>query len=361
MLDSLALDLTSWWGTLAAVAIAAVLATLVIFIVRVVSNTAGTRAPWIPELLRRMRHRWRVFIFVIALWVACAVSAPAQEDWWPVLARVFLVTVILTGSWLLSAATSFGIERLIARYGEPGDDVGAEVRRKRTQLTMLRRLATVLIAILAIGAVLFTFPEVRAVGASVLASAGIVSVIAGLAAQSTLSNLFAGIQLAFSNAVRVGDVVVVEGEWGRIGEITLSYVVVYIWDERRLIIPCTYFTSRPYESWTRHSPEILGTVYMDLDWRVPIEEVRERFMEIVRDAPEWDGRAASVLVTDAQHDRVTVRFLVSSPDSGAQWTLRCKVREEIVTWLQQEHPEALPVTRVALEEPAPERPSAQTT
>lgn len=358
--NELDLALSTWLGTAAAIAVAVIAATALIWIVRILANLAGRRSPWVPALLRRMRHRWRVFILVVALWAACAVSAPADEAWWPLLARAFLIAAIITGSWLLSAATSFGIERLIAQYGDADEDLGAEVRRKRTQLVVLRRLATVVIAVVAIGAVLFTFPEVRAVGASVLASAGIVSVIAGLAAQSTLSNLFAGIQLAFSNAVRVGDVVVVEGEWGRIGEITLSYVVVYIWDERRLIVPCTYFTSRPFESWTRHSPKILGTVYMDLDWRVPVDALREKFMGILRDAPEWDGRASNVLVTDARNGLVTVRFLMSSADSSAQWALRCRVREDIMAWLQREHPEALPVTRVTLEEPS-SKPSSRPT
>lgn len=221
----------------------------------------------------------------------------------------------------------------------------------RTQLTIIRRLASVLIAVIAIGAVLFSFPGVRAVGASVLASAGIISIIAGLAAQSTLGNLIAGIQLAFSDAIRVGDTVFVEDEWGTIGEITLSYVVVYVWDERRLVLPCTYFTTSPFENWTRRSDEILGTVYMDLDWRVPLKAVREKFTEIIEQSTEWDRRAASVLVTGAEGGFVTVRFLVSAANADDQWFLRCNVREGIVTWLQEEHPEALPVTRVVLERP----------
>ena len=344
------INLHTWLGTTIAIIVALVIGTLIILFVRIVSQTAGRRSPWIPALLMRMRHRWRVFILLIVVWMACAFSAPADQVWWPILARAFLIATIITGSWLLSAMATFGIERLIARYGEEVD-VGSEIRRKRTQLTMLRRLANVLIAVIAIGAVLFTFPEVRAVGTSVLASAGIVSVIAGLAAQSTLSNLFAGIQIAFSNAVRVGDVVVIEGEWGTIGEITLSYVVVHIWDERRLVIPCTYFTSKPYESWTRSSPEVLGTVYLDLDWRVPVEAMRDEFNRIMEDSPEWDRRAANVLVTDAKNGHITVRLLVSAANSDAQWVLRCRVREGIVTWLQREHPEALPVTRVSLEQP----------
>ncbi|TQL46785.1 small-conductance mechanosensitive channel [Homoserinimonas aerilata] len=346
-------DLTGWgpWlGTLLAIAVAVVAVVVLVLLVRLVVALASRRAPWMGLLLQRMRHRWRFLLLVVALWVACAVSAPADLPWWPALSRVFLIVVILTAGWLLSAITSFGIERVMARYDASGV-LGPEARRMRTQLSVVQRLATVLIAVIAFGAVLFTFPEVRAVGASVLASAGIVSIIAGLAAQSTLGNLIAGIQLAFSDAIRVGDVVVVEGEWGRIGEITLSYVVVNVWDERRLVLPSTYFTSKPFESWTRRSDKILGTVYMDLDWRVPVEAVREKFMEIVEGSDAWDRRAASVLVTGSEGGFVTLRFLVSSADSGDQWALRCLVREEIMTWLQAEHPEALPVTRVSLEQP----------
>ncbi|MCG1037835.1 mechanosensitive ion channel family protein, partial [Polaribacter sp. DS7-9] len=159
---------------------------------------------------------------------------------------------------------------------------------------------------------------------------GIASIIAGLAAQSILGNLVAGIQLAFTDAVRVGDVVVVQGEWGTIGEINLSYVVVYIWDERRLVVPCSYFTSNSIETWTRHSDQILGTVFLDLDWRVPMDAVRAKFDEIIEASPAWDHRSSSVVVTDAQGGTVTVRFVMSAKDSSDQWTLRCDVREQMV-------------------------------
>jgi len=181
------------------------------------------------------------------------------------------------------------------------------------------------------------------------------SVIGGLAAQSVLGNLFAGIQLAFSNAIRVGDVVVVEGEWGTIGEITLSYVVVYIWDERRLIVPSTHFTSKAFETWTRKNSKVLGTVYIDVDWRVPLDAIRTEFDRFLKKNPLWDKRASSVLITDARGGLVQIRFLISAEDSNKQWDLRCEVREHMVTWLQKNHPEALPHSRVALEETKPAR------
>src|SRR5690606_32364142 len=176
---------------------------------------------------------------VVAVWLACAVAGPGEQGWWPVASRLFLIATIMAGAWLLAALVSFGFESMMAR--DEGMIAGAEGRRRRTQLLVIHRLTLVVIGVIAVGAALFSFPEMRAVGTSILASAGIVSIIAGLAAQSILGNLIAGIQIAFTDAIRVGDVVVIEGEWGRIGEINLSYVVVYIWDERRLVLPCSYF------------------------------------------------------------------------------------------------------------------------
>jgi len=232
------------------------------------------------------------------------------------------------------------------------DQSDAETRRLATQFRLVRRLANAIIGILAVGFALFVFPQVQALGAGVLASAGVLSVVGALAAQAVLGNLFAGIQLAFSNAIRVGDVVVVEGEWGTIGEITLSYVVVHIWDERRLIVPSTHFTSNSFETWTRKSSKVMGTVYMDLDWRVPLEKVRKEFQSFLQKNPLFDGRVSSLLVTDAVGGYVQVRFLISASDSSRQWDLRCEVREHMVSWIQKNHPSALPVTRISLDDAA---------
>jgi len=341
----------SWLGTLIAVLLAVVIVAAVVIAARMVLVRIGRRSPWAAELAGRVRAPGVTLAFVIALWIACGSTEPASQQWWPVLERVFLIAAIIAAAWLLSILVSFGIERLMS-YDTGMDASSPEARRRQTQLTVLNRLAVVLISVLAIGAVLFSFPEMRVIGTSVLASAGIVSIVAGLAAQSTLGNLIAGIQIAFTDSIRVGDVVVIEGEWGTIGEINLSYVVVYIWDERRLIIPCTYFTTNPVETWTRRSEKILGTVYMDLDWRVPVDAVRTKFMEIIEGSDAWDGRSANVLVTGSEGGYVTLRFKISAKNSDDQWDLRCLVREQIMTWLQQEHPEALPVTRVSMEKPA---------
>lgn len=342
-----AFEWESWTGTAAAIGIALVIAAAVLALLAVVVVLLGRRVGWVREVGRRVRNALFTTAAIVALWIACAVSQPAELDAWPAISRLFLIATILTGSWLLGALASFGFERLMAR--EEAAQSGPHARRRHTQLLVIHRLVLVTIAVLALGSVLFTFPEMRAVGTSLLASAGIVSIIAGLAAQSILGNLIAGVQVAFTDAIRVGDVVVVEGEWGRVGEINLSYVVVYIWDERRLVVPCNYFTTNPIETWTRRSDAILGVVFMDLDWRVPMDAVRADFGRIVEASSFWDGRSSSAYVTESQGGFVTVRFVMSAKDSSDQWELRCEVREKMMTWLQQNHPEALPRTRVAVE------------
>ena len=345
--EQMAFAWNSWIGTLAATAIALCVTAIVIVVMRFVTKLVARRLPWVRALANRVRRALWSLMAVVAVWIGFAISVPSDTDWWPFASRVFLIAVIGTGAWLISAAISLGFEWMIDR--DQSELSGAEERRRTTQLLVVHRLILVVVAVIAVGSSLFTFPEMRAIGTSILASAGIASIIAGLAAQSILGNLIAGIQVAFTNAIRVDDVVVVEGEWGRIGEINLSYVVVYIWDERRLVVPCSYFTTNPIETWTRNSDKIYGTVYLDLDWRVPIEELRAKFYEIVNAAATWDRRAANALITGSEGGRITVRLVMSSKDSDDQWNLRCEVREKMITWLQREHPEALPVTRVSIE------------
>jgi small-conductance mechanosensitive channel len=341
------LDWTSWTGTAIAVVIALAAATAAVLALHTITSLLSRKAPWVRDLDRRARRPWATVCLVVALWIAGAVTQPAREEWWPGVSHLLLIGTILAGAWLLATVASFAFEGLLTR--EKVTFSGADLRRRRTQILVIQRLTVVLIAVVAVGMALFSFPSLRVVGTSVLASAGIVSVIAGLAAQSIFGNLIAGIQIAFTDSIRVGDVVVINGEFGRIGEINLSYVVVYVWDERRLIIPCSYFTTNVIETWTRRSDAILGTVYLDLDWRVPMDAVRARFDEILAGSDAWDRRSSGVVVTDSQGGFVTVRFTVSAKDSDDLWTLRCAVREQMMSWLQQEHPEALPRTRVALE------------
>ncbi|MBW8483210.1 mechanosensitive ion channel family protein [Actinomadura sp. PM05-2] len=230
-------------------------------------------------------------------------------------------------------------------------------RRARTQMLLLRRIAAAIVVIIATGMALFTFPAVRALGAGVLASAGVAGLVVGIAARPALGNLFAGLQLAFSDAIRLDDVVVVEGEWGRVEELTLSYVVVQIWDERRLILPVSYFTERPFENWTRHTSRILGTVMLHVDWSVPVEELRAELYRMLRENPLWDQREWVLQVTDVlDNGMIQVRALVSAADSASAFDLRCDVREHLVTYIRDHHPHALPRLRAELPdlEPVPD-------
>ena len=219
-------------------------------------------------------------------------------------------------------------------------------RRVRTQVSLLRRLSVAAIITLVIATMLLTLPGARQAGATILASAGVLGIVAGLAAQSSLSNLFAGLQLAFTDAIRVDDVVVVENEWGRIEEITLTYVVVHVWDDRRLILPSTYFTTTPFQNWTRKESAVLGAIDLDVDWRVPLDELRIELDRALRASEIWDERVGILQVTDAVGSFVRLRVLVSGVDGPTVLDLRCEIREALVSFLQRTHPEALPRVRV---------------
>ena len=341
----------SWIGLGVAVGIALVSALIVIAISAGVVRVSSRKKDWGRVLTSAARHPYRLLLTVAALWIAVHATLP-ERSWLPRVDHIFLIVVIAVSTWFVAALVGFAL-RLAQGYYRTDVPDNRLRRRLQTQLIIVRRLASVVIVLVGIASILFTFPGVQAVGASVLASAGVFSVIAGLAAQSTLGNVFAGVQLAFNDALRVDDVVVVEQEWGRIEEITLTYVVVHIWDDRRLVLPSTYFTTTPFENWTRHSSELLGSIDFDLDWRVSPGRMRDRLNEILDASPIWDRRASVLQVTDAIGGYVHVRVLVTAIDAPTLFDLRCSVREQLVEWLRSEDADALPQTRVELVEAAP--------
>lgn len=344
------IDLQSWIPLAIAVAIAIVAVVVIIGIASLVFRLVARRDPGLVEALARPRRRLRVVLWIAAVWIAVTITLPAAGSWWDgALQHGFLLILIAAGGWFLSAVVRVFIDRVLVRY--PTDVADNRVaRRVHTQMLVLRRLATVVIAILTVASIALTFPGAQTVGASLLASAGVVSVVAGIAAQSALGNVFAGMQLAFSDAIRVDDVVIADGEWGRIEEITLTYVVVSIWDQRRLVLPSTYFTTTPFQNWTRTGSELLGSVELDVDWRVSPSQMRDKLQEIVKQTDLWDGRTANVQVTDAVGGFVRVRVLVSAANAGTLWDLRCWVREQLVEWVHEKNPAALPRTRVLMVE-----------
>jgi len=330
-------------GLAVALIIALVLAEVIAAVVRVLGGRT-----WLAEnLSRRARRPLRIVLIVLGIWIALVLVTPGGEpepDWMPPVTHGLRIALILSGAWLLGALLFVIEDATLARYSVEGPD-NSRARRVRTQVMILRRVTVVVLVLCAIAAALLTFPTARVAGASILASAGLVSVVAGLAAQSSLANLFAGLQLAFTDAIRVDDVVVVDGQWGRIEEITLTYVVVHAWDDRRLILPSTWFTSTPFENWTRRAADLLGTVELDLDWSVPVPAMRVELTRLLQESSLWDHRVGVLQVTEATGGWVRVRALASASDAPTLFDLRCAVREGLVAWLQREHPGALPQTR----------------
>jgi small-conductance mechanosensitive channel len=207
---------------------------------------------------------------------------------------------------------------------------------------------------LALSAALMTFPAVRQYGVSLFASAGVAGIVAGLAARPVLSNLMAGIQLAMTQPIRLYDAVIVENEYGTIEEITSTYVVVKLWDLRRMIVPLTYFIEKPFQNWTRENSSLIGNVMMYLDYRAPVGIIRQKFRDIVKESKLWDGQTAALQITDFKEGTMELRLLMSARSSGAAFDLRCEVREKLIDFIQREHPEALPHSRQVAVKSGPE-------
>ncbi|HEY9290958.1 MAG TPA: mechanosensitive ion channel domain-containing protein [Microlunatus sp.] len=329
---------------LAAIAVAGTL--LGVAAVNVILRVRRERWPEIWHGWARLRRPFSLALGSVLLWIIVHTALP-KGDWEDFVRQVTLMLAIAAVVWLAATIVLYALTlsemRLLERYS-----VDRDRRRAQTRFRLTRRLITVGFVIVGIGMVLLTFPAVNVLGAGVLASAGVLSVVFGIAAQSSLGNVFAGIQLAFSDAIRLGDLVVVEDESGRIEDITLTYIVVRIWDERRLILPSTYFITTPFTNSTRTGTEINGTVLFELDWRVDIDGMRARLDELLRDTPLWDGRSKSLLVTDSTGDRLTVRIVASAGDSGDLFDLQCMIREDLVRWVREHNPDGLPVQRVAI-------------
>ncbi|MFD7556397.1 mechanosensitive ion channel family protein [Streptomyces sp. NPDC059835] len=305
---------------------------------------ADARHPETPlwNLLRRCRPALRIVLLAALLRGAYAQAAwrPLQDDA-DTVGRILSLVLIGAGAWLIVGVVSAVVESGYARYATGTRDP-ARVRRVRTQVTLIMRVVTAVVGVVAVAAMLLTFPSFRALGTSMLASAGIIGIVAGVAAQSTLGNLFAGFQIAFGDMVRLGDTVVVAGEWGVVEDITLTFLAVRTWDERRITMPVSYFTTRPFENWSRGGVQMTGTVFLHCDHGAPIDLMRDKVHEVLHACPEWDGRGWGLAVTDTTPSTIVVRAIVTAKDADDLWTVRCAVREQLVAWLAQKHPEALP-------------------
>lgn len=296
------------------------------------------------SFIQRVRGPARLVVPLAAVDVAAAtVRLPSSLS--ALLLRVLGILIVLAVAFLIVRVTYVIDDLVLDRYPLEGPD-NLKARQVHTQIQVLRRVTAAVVTILAIAIALLSFPEVRAAGAGLLASAGLIGIIAGVAAKPTATNVFAGLQIAISQPIRVDDVVVVEGHWGRVEQIALTYVVVRVWDLRRLVLPISYFIENSFENWTRQHADILGWVYIEVDYRAPVEEIRQELHRILQQSPDWDGGTWSLQVTSLGTETMQLRALMSSKDSSASWNLQCDVREHLVAFLQAEHPEALPRLRM---------------
>ncbi len=258
------------------------------------------------------------------------------------------VLQIVVTAWFAIRCTGIGCEFVNNAFDVKIKD-NLKARKVHTQVRVVEQIIVTLIVFFALAAFLMTFDKVRQLGVSLLASAGVLGIILGFAAQKSIATLFAGVQIALTQPIRIDDVVIVEGEWGWIEEITLTYVVVKIWDLRRLVVPITFFLEKPFQNWTRVSADILGTVFIYADYTVPVDAVRAELDRICKSSELWDRKVCGLQVTNATATTVEMRVLVSAKDSPAAWNLRCLVREELIDFLQKNYPLSLPRTRVAVD------------
>jgi hypothetical protein len=303
-------------------------------------------------MLRLVLRRIAASASVIAGLAGFVVLLPATG--YPAAVQIGFVRAAIVAGTLAIGLAAYRLAQLgfdIYARRHDGIDLSSDVhvRRRQTRLNLLRRLATVTVAVATVSIVFMSIPALRAVGVSLFASAGVAGIAIGLAARPAITNLLAGIQIAFTEPIRIGDQVVLEGEWGTVEDITSTYVVVNIWDQRRLILPLSYFLEKPFQNWTRESPQLLGTSMFYVDYSVPVEEMRQQLSHILRDTKLWDGRACALQVTDLRENTVEIRALMSARNAGSAFELRCHVREKMIEWLRAEYPHALPRTRFAVD------------
>jgi len=265
-----------------------------------------------------------------------------------ILSHAMAIVSIVGIGWLVLMITDAAGEAFAAEW-----DISKEDNRKEramlTKFRVMRRVWIGIVSVCTVGAVLMTFPSIRSLGAGMLASAGVAGIVLGIALRPTLETLLASIQVALTEPMSIDDVVIVEGEWGRIEEIRPTYVVVRIWDDRRLIVPLTYFINQPFQNWTRTRADITGVVTVKVDYRTPVDDVRKKVGELVEADENFDGRFWNVQITDADDRSMTLRVLCTAADASRAWNLRCAVRERLITWLQQAYPESLPRLRASVD------------
>jgi len=289
--------------------------------------------------------QWTLILFVTRLILLFALPETELAAVKQVISLFFIGLL----SWLVIKSTYVLDDYVLSRFRVDEKD-NLRARKIHTQLKVLKRIVIIVVCILALGTMLMTFEKVRQLGTTILASAGIIGIVVGMAAQRTIGTFIAGLQIAFTQPIRIDDVVIVENEWGRIEKITLTYVVVKIWDLRRLVVPITYFIEKPFQNWTRVTSDLLGTVYIYVDYTVPIEAVREELHRILKSSELWDGKVCVLQVTNTSEHTLELRALMSTEDASKGWSLRCEVREKLIEFIQKNYPQSLPKVRAELKQ-----------
>lgn len=338
-----AAPLHTWLGTLIVTAIVAIVASGIHrFGARIVKRLARPHA--LTSVVLRYIDKPSLFALVILVFAWVWSEAPDTLNFIEPVRDITGIALIAALTWL-SVRSAAAIGEAIIRAHPLDSSDNLQARRIHTQARVLARSVMIVIVIIGVGGALMTLPNVRQIGASLLASAGVAGLVAGIAARPVLGNLIAGLQIALSQPIRLDDVVVIQNEWGRIEEITGTYVSVRLWDQRRLIVPLQWFIENPFSNWTRSSSQIIGTVFLFVDYRMPLAPLREELARIVENAPEWDRRVQVLQVTDCTERAMQLRALVSAPDSGLAWDLRCRVREGLLDFVHRHYPEYLPRAR----------------
>ena len=340
------------WVVSLAVATVVVLVTLVVHtVVFAAARRLASRTHSVLDdsLARHALRPTRLMLPIVAIFLILP-AAPLPPDALAVIRHSLALVLIGAVAWLLIRLTDVLNDVIAAKYRvDERDNLAA--RKIHTQAQLFRRIAVVVVSIVALSVMLMTFPSIRHLGVSVFASAGIAGLVVGMAARPTLANLLAGVQIALTEPIRLDDVVIVEGEWGWIEEIATTYVVVRTWDLRRIVLPLSYFIEHPFQNWTRRTADILGTVFIYTDYTVPVEELRTELHRVLEASGQWDGKVWGMQVTNASAQALELRALMSAPDSGTAWDLRCYVREHLIGYLQSHYPHSLPRTRAELDEP----------
>lgn len=309
---------------------------------RLFRRAARTRYGW---FIGRVYDSCRRPAFAVLLVAALFASLPGGPNWWLRLFRhLLLLVLVVVAAWLLIRALL--VAEHIA-FGRLPDDptISRRLRRSRTQIRLIRRLTAVVVTLLAIAIALMSFRQLRAIGISLVTSAGVVGVVLGLAARTSLANAFAGVQIAFADALHVEDVVVVEGEWGRVEEVKLTNVVIRMWDERRLILPTSFFTENSFQNWTRHEARVVGEIELHVDYIADLEELRSEARRLVERSPLWDRSEWVLQVIEITPQTVEVQVRATAADAPSAWDLRCDLREGLLKYLREQHPQWLPRTR----------------